>query len=119
MLALYEDVHWADPTTLELLGRVIDRVQRLPVLVGRHLPARVRPALDRARARHGALAQPARAAAGCGAMVEQMTGGKALPAEVLEQILARTDGVPLFVEELTKTVLEIGPARGRGGAAMS
>jgi tetratricopeptide (TPR) repeat protein len=43
-----------------------------------------------------------------GAMVERLTGGKALPTEVLEQILARTDGVPLFVEELTKTVLESG-----------
>ena len=39
-------------------------------------------------------------------MVEQVTGGKALPAEVVQQIVAKTDGVPLFVEELTKTVLE-------------
>ena len=48
------------------------------------------------------------------AMVERVTGGKALPAEVLDQILARTDGVPLFVEELTKAVLESGLLRGRG-----
>ena len=48
VLALYEDVHWADPTTLELLGLVVERVQRLPVLVARHLPAGVRAALDAA-----------------------------------------------------------------------
>ena len=54
-----------------------------------------------------------------GAMVERVTGGRTLPAEVLEQILARTDGVPLFVEELTKAVLEIGPARRAGATATS
>lgn len=48
------------------------------------------------------------------AVVERITGGKALPQEVLEQILAKTDGVPLFVEELTKTVLESGLLRERG-----
>ena len=47
-------------------------------------------------------------------MVERLTGGKALPAEVLEQILAKTDGVPLFVEELTKAVLECGLLRDEG-----
>ena len=54
-------------------------------------------------------------AAGEGAtMVERVAGGKALPGEVLEQIVAKTDGVPLFVEELTKAVLEVRPAPGRG-----
>ena len=113
VLALYEDVHWADPTTLELIGPG-DRAGAAPAGAGAgHLPARVRAALGRARARHRALAQPARAAAGR-AMVERVTGGKALPAEVLEQILARTDGVPLFVEELTKAVLESGLLATRG-----
>ena len=41
-------------------------------------------------------------------MVEQVTRGKALPSEVVQQIVAKTDGVPLFVEELTKTVVESG-----------
>ena len=50
------------------------------------------------------------------AMVEQVTGGKALPPEVLEQIVERTDGVPLFVEELTKAVLELGLLEERAGA---
>ena len=113
MLALYEDVHWADPTTLELLGRVIERVQRLPVLV----VVTFRPEFAPPWTGHGHVTALSLSRLGRrqgGAMVERVTGGKALPAEVLEQILARTDGVPLFVEELTKTVLEFGPARGPG-----
>jgi class 3 adenylate cyclase/predicted ATPase len=107
VLALYEDAHWIDPTTLEALGLLIDRVQRLPVLVlitGR--PEFVSPwgghahvtqlSLARLTRRHGA------------AIVTRLTGGKMLPEQVLDAIVARTDGVPLFVEELTKTVLESG-----------
>ena len=52
-------------------------------------------------------------------MVERVTGGKALPAEVTDQIVAKTDGVPLFVEELTKTVLEVGPADAGGRSLLS
>jgi predicted ATPase/class 3 adenylate cyclase len=105
VLAVYEDVHWIDPTTLELLGMVIERVQHLPVLVlitfrpefdppwagGPHV---TQLSLNRLGKRH------------CSAMVDRLSGGKALPAEVIEQILAKTDGVPLFVEELTKAILE-------------
>ena len=83
------------------------------MLVRDHVPARVRPTLGRARARHRAFAQPAGRQPGA-MMVEQVAGGKTLPAEVLERILARTDGVPLFLEELTKAILEFGPAPGRG-----
>ena len=74
-LAIYEDVHWADPTTIELLGRIFDRVQRLPVLRC-HLSARICPALERAGAYQHALTQSARAAAGQ-AIVERLTGGRA------------------------------------------
>jgi class 3 adenylate cyclase/predicted ATPase len=106
VLALYEDVHWADPTTLELLDRVVDRVQTLPVLVVITFRPEFRPpwtghahvtalALNRLDRRHGAM------------LVEQVTG-KMLPPELVEQIAAKTDGVPLFVEELTKAVLESG-----------
>jgi class 3 adenylate cyclase/predicted ATPase len=110
VLDVFEDVHWADPTTLELLDLLVDRVRALPVLVlvtsrpgfaprwtGR---AHVTPlALGRLSRRQGA------------AVVGHLTGGKALPAEVLERIVERTDGVPLFVEELTKAVLEAGLLR--------
>ena len=106
VLALYEDVHWADPTTLELLERVVDRVQRLPVLV----LVTCRPGFIPGWAGHGHVTSLSLGRLGRQpglAMIEQVTG-KPLPSEVLEQILARTDGVPLFVEELTKAVLESG-----------
>ena len=113
VLALYEDVHWIDPTMLELLGRVVDRVQRMRVLaVITFRPEFIPPwkghghvtalSLSRLGRRQGA------------AMVGRVTAGKSLPAEVLEQILAKTDGVPLFVEELTKTVIESGLLRDQG-----
>ena len=107
VLALYEDVHWIDPTTLELLGRVVDRVQRLRVLT----VITFRPEFAPPWTGHGhvttlSLSRLARRQGA--AVVGRVTGGKRLPDEVLEQILAKTDGVPLFVEELTKTVLESG-----------
>ena len=113
-LALYEDVHWADPTTLELLGRVVERAQRLPVLV----LVTFRPEFVPPWAGHGHVTALSLSRLGRrqgAAMVGQVVGGKLLPAEVLDQILARTDGVPLFVEELTKTVLESGLLRDEGG----
>ena len=105
VLELYEDLHWADPSTLELLDLLVERVRDLPALavltyrpdysppwsVQAHVTALTMNRLGR---RQGA------------AIVERVTGGKALPIEILEQIVARTDGVPLFVEELTRTVLE-------------
>ena len=65
VLAVYDDVHWADPTTLELLRLVIDRVQQAPGTGGDHLPAGIRPALDRVRARHRTAPAAARAARRC------------------------------------------------------
>lgn len=107
VLAIYEDVHWIDPTTLEALGLLIERVQRLPVLVLVTFRPEFSPpwtgyshvmqlSLSRLTRRHGQ------------ALVTEIAGGKALPADVFEEILAKTDGIPLFVEELTKTVLESG-----------
>ena len=113
MLALYEDVHWADPTTLELLGWVVERSQRLPVLV----LVTFRPEFGPPWAGHGHVTALSLGRLGRrqgGAMVGRAVGGQALPSEVLEQILARTDGVPLFVEELTKAVLESGLLRDEG-----
>jgi class 3 adenylate cyclase/predicted ATPase len=113
VLALYEDAHWMDPTTAELLGLAIDRVRRLPVLVvvtfrpefqppwmgDTHVTALTLNRLSRRQV---------------GAMVERVTGGMPLPAEVVDQIVAKTDGVPLFVEELTKAVLETGSLNDEG-----
>ncbi|WP_314949502.1 adenylate/guanylate cyclase domain-containing protein [Bradyrhizobium cosmicum] len=113
LLVTYEDVHWADPTTLEFLDRVVDEVQRLPVL----MMITFRPEFVPRWTGHGHVTALSLSRLGRrqgAAVVERITGGKALPQEVLEQILAKTDGVPLFVEELTKTVLESGLLRERG-----
>jgi predicted ATPase len=107
VLDLYEDLHWADPSTLELLDLVVERVRTLPVPLVLAYRPEFRPpwtgqrhvtalTMNRLGRRQGA------------AMVDRITDSKPLPAEVLDQILAKTDGVPLFVEELTKTVLESG-----------
>ncbi len=107
VLQLYEDLHWADPSTLELLDMVVERARGLPVLVVMtHRPQFTPPwsgqahvtalPVNRLGRRQGA------------AMALRVTGGKALPAEILDQILERTDGVPLFLEELTRTMLESG-----------
>lgn len=113
VLAIYEDVHWADPTMLELLDRIVDEAQRLPILT----IITFRPEFVPRWTRHGHVSALFLSRLGRrqgAAVVDRITGGKLLPQEVLEQILAKTDGVPLFVEELTKTVLESGLLKDRG-----
>jgi predicted ATPase/class 3 adenylate cyclase len=113
LLAIYEDVHWADPTMLELLDRAVDEVQRLPIL----MIITFRPEFVPRWMGHGHVTALFLSRLGRrqgAAVVDRITGGKMLPQEVLEQILAKTDGVPLFVEELTKTVLESGLLKDRG-----
>jgi len=105
VLALLEDAHWIDPSSIDLFGRLVERASELPVLlvisfrpefsppwIGR--PNVTAHRLNRLGRRHSLE------------MIHRLTAGKPLPDEVLEQIVAKTDGVPLFVEELTKTVLE-------------
>ena len=107
VLLAYEDVHWIDPTTQELLQLAIDRVQRLTVLLLiTFRPEFVPPPSGQPHVSALALTRLGRRDGA--AMVEQVVGDKTLPAEVSAQIVAKTDGVPLFVEELTKTVLESG-----------
>jgi class 3 adenylate cyclase/tetratricopeptide (TPR) repeat protein len=107
VLMIFEDAHWIDPTSVDLLQVVVDRVQRLPALLviifrqGFTPPWSGYPhltSLSLGRLGHRQAV----------ALIERVTGGKALPPEVLDQIVARTDGVPLFVEELTKAILESG-----------
>ena len=107
VLMIFEDAHWIDPTTTELFGQIIDRVTRLPVL----LLITFRPGFTPPWSGHAHVASLTLSRLGQrqgAAIIERQTGGKALPSEVMSQILAKTDGVPLFVEELTKTVLESG-----------
>jgi class 3 adenylate cyclase/predicted ATPase len=113
VLALYEDVHWIDPSTLELLGLVIERIQRLPVLV--LITFRQEFQLPWTGQAHITTLSMSRLGRRQGAdLVARVTGDKPLPAAIVEQIVARTDGVPLFVEELTKTVLESGLLKDAG-----
>ena len=105
VLAVWEDLHWADPSTLELLGLLIDQTPTAPmmnVLVfrpelsppwphGPHLTPITLSRLERAHIE---------------AFATRLAQGKALPAEVMSHIVTKTDGVPLYVEELTKMLLE-------------
>jgi predicted ATPase/class 3 adenylate cyclase len=113
LLMVLEDAHWIDPSSLETFGQVVERIgQAAILLLVTFRPEFVPPwgghahvtslSLNRLARRHGA------------AIVQRVTEGKALPEKVLEQILAKTDGVPLFVEELTKTVLEAGLLKDTG-----
>jgi class 3 adenylate cyclase/tetratricopeptide (TPR) repeat protein len=105
VLAVWEDLQWADPSTLEVLGLFIDQtptVQMLTVLTFR--PDFLPPRPTRSHMTPLTLNRLERPQVE--ALVKHLAGGKALPTEVLQQIVAKTDGVPLFVEELTKMVLE-------------
>jgi predicted ATPase len=107
VLMVLEDAHWVDPTSRELLDLTIERVRDLPLLLIVTFRPEFQPpwagqqqvtmlALNRLDRRDRT------------ALVAQIAGGNALPNEVIAQIAERTDGVPLFVEELTKNVLESG-----------
>ena len=102
---LFEDVHWADPTTLEVLDLLIDRVRGMPLLIVlTHRPEF--PSRWSEQGHVSALTLSKLTRAQSTAILSRLAGGKALPAALVEQILAKTDGVPLFVEELTKSILE-------------
>jgi class 3 adenylate cyclase/predicted ATPase len=113
IVMVFEDAHWIDPTSRELLDLTVDRVRSLPVLLIVTFRPEFQPpwtgqpqvttlALNRLDRRDRAV------------LVEQIAGGKTLPDEVVGQIADRTDGVPLFVEELTKSVMESGLLREEG-----
>ncbi|MBV8987581.1 MAG: AAA family ATPase, partial [Solirubrobacterales bacterium] len=107
VLLLFEDLHWIDPTSLELLGLGVERLTELrALLVFTARPEFVPPWPGHAHITMVSLARLGRRDGA--ALIQQVTSGKLLPSDVMDQILARTDGVPLFVEELTKTVLESG-----------
>ncbi|NOJ45398.1 adenylate/guanylate cyclase domain-containing protein [Bradyrhizobium archetypum] len=113
LLMLWEDIHWSDPTTLESLDLLIDRAATLRVLVILTFRPEFTPpwvgrphvtllSLNRLPPRHRAE------------MIAHVTGGKTLPREIADQIIDRTDGVPLFIEELTKSVVESGSMTNAG-----
>ena len=105
VLMIFEDIHWIDPTSLEFLGRAVDRIRTLGVLLIITCRSEFDPpwigqphvtALNLNRLAEREIA----------ALIDDVTGNKPLPANIRQDIIERTDGIPLFVEEMTKAVLE-------------
>jgi predicted ATPase len=112
VLMIFEDAHWLDPTSLEALGRTVDRLRTLSVL----LIVTFRPEFEPpwiGRPYVTALTLNRLGEREIAAMIDGVTGNKPLPESIRQDIIERTDGVPLFVEEMTKAVLE---AEGEGDA---
>lgn len=107
VLMVVEDVHWIDPSTLEFLSLIIEKLQNARFLLVIAFRPEFEPPWDgQAHVTELTLNRLSRKESA--AMVAKVVGGKALPNEILDQIVTKTDGVPLFVEELTKTMLESG-----------
>src|SRR5262249_16265268 len=107
ILVVWEDLHWADPSTLELLSLVINQAPMAPMVILMTFRPEFRPP----EVAHSHLTQITLgrlARHQVEQLVAPLTHGKTVPAEVLEQVIPKTDGVPLFVEELIKMVLESG-----------
>ena len=115
VLMIFDDLHWIDPSSRELLDRMIERVADWPVLLlAMFRPEFQPPWTGQPHVTMLTLARLDRR--NTAAMVANVAGNAALPPEIMEEIAERTDGVPLFVEELTKAVLESGA---QGTAALS
>ena len=105
VLMIFEDAHWIDPTSLEVLGRTVDRLRTLGVLlIVTHRPEFEPPWIGRPHVT--ALTLNRLGDGEIAALIDGVTGNKALPASIRQDIIERTDGIPLFVEEMTKAVLE-------------
>ena len=118
VVMVFEDVHWVDPTSRELLDLIVDRARRLPLLLLITFRPEFQPpwaglahvnalALNRLGERDGE------------ALVRTLAGNTGLSPDVIADIVERTDGVPLFVEELTRAVLESTPREDRVGALLA
>jgi class 3 adenylate cyclase/predicted ATPase len=107
LLFILEDLHWTDPTTLELLNLVIEQTPTASLFILLTCRPTFQPTWSHrsylSEVTVNRLSQPQ-----VEQIVTRMTNGKTFPQEVLQQIIAKTDGVPLFVEEMTKAILESG-----------
>jgi predicted ATPase len=111
VLMAWEDLHWADPTTLETLGMLIEQAPTEAMLVvATYRPELTPPWQQRSHMTPITLNRLERPAVET--MVGHLADGRSLPGEVVDHIVAKADGVPLFVEELTKAVVEAGADRG-------
>ena len=105
LLMIFEDAHWIDPTSLEAFGRAVDRIKTLPVL----LVITFRTEFNAPWAGQSHVTSLTLNRLGerdAATIIERLVGNKGLPADVMAEIVERTDGIPLFVEEMTKAVLE-------------
>jgi predicted ATPase/class 3 adenylate cyclase len=105
VLWVIEDVHWIDPTTLELIELALDRIQTAPVLV----LITARPTFVASFGSHPVVTRLTLNRLGREAtqsIIDRITGGKRLPTTLLDEIVSKSDGVPLFIEEMTKAVIE-------------
>ena len=112
VLMIIEDTHWIDPTSLEVFGRTVDRIKALPAL----LIVTFRPEFNApwvGRSYVTSLALNRLGERETAAIIVHLVGNKELPPDVMAEIVERTDGIPLFAEEMTKAVLE---AEGEGEA---
>ena len=121
VLMIFEDAHWTDPTSLEAFGRTVDQIKTLPAL----LIVTFRPEFNppwAGRSHVTSLALNRLGERETAAIIARLVGNKELPSDVMAEIVERTDGIPLFVEEMTKAVLEAegeGDARRTAGAVPS
>ena len=114
VLAVWEDLHWADPSTLDVLNLLLDQVPTARMLT----LLTCRPEFRPSWATHAPVTQVTLNRLGrtqVEAMLPSLTDEKTLPPAVVEQVIAKTDGVPLFVEELVKMILETGLVREQAG----
>jgi class 3 adenylate cyclase len=105
VLMIFEDAHWTDPTSLEAFGQIVDGIKTLPAL----LIVTFRPEFNApwvGQSHVTSLTLNRLGERDAAAIIARLAGNKALPADVLAEIVGRTDGIPLFVEEMTKAVLE-------------
>jgi class 3 adenylate cyclase len=105
VLMIFEDAHWTDPTSLEAFGRTVDRIKTLPAL----LIVTFRPEFNApwvGQSHVMSLTLNRLGERETAAIIARLVGNKGLPADVMAEIVERTDGIPLFVEEMTKAVLE-------------
>jgi predicted ATPase len=115
VLMAWEDLHWADPTTLEALGMLIEQAPTAAMLVvATYRPDLTPPWPQRSHMTPITLNRLERPEVET--MVSHLAGGRSLPGEVVDHIVAKTDGVPLYVEELTKAILASGVLEARGDA---
>jgi hypothetical protein len=110
-LLVLEDAHWIDPSSEEFIGQLLVHLRPLPLMiVVTHRPEYVAPWAGRTTT----LYLDKLTTAECGELVSNLTGSKSIPNEVIAQIVTKSDGVPLFAEELAKTVLDSGVLQDRG-----